>query len=106
MHSAWHPVGSPHIILLFQTGGQERPLRRDLNEVKGYLLEDQERIIPNSGAWESYSMFKNLEASVAQQSKEESRGDTSPASCPPNPLAFVPCQVSGDCGTNLPPRGS
>ena len=76
MHSAWHPVGSPHIILLFQTGGQERPLRRDLNEVKGYLLEDQERIIPNSGAWESYSMFKNLEASVAQQSKEESRGDT------------------------------
>ena len=39
MHSAWHPVGSPHIILLFQTGGQERPLRRDLNEVKGYLEE-------------------------------------------------------------------
>lgn len=27
----------------------------------------------------------------------------SPASCPPNPLAFVPCQVSGDCAQTCLP---
>lgn len=46
-----------------------------MNEVKGYSLEDQERSIPSSGAWEQYDMFKNFKGSVAQQSKKESRGD-------------------------------
>lgn len=47
---------------------QGRPLRRDLNEVKDYLSDDQERSVPSYGEWEQSGMSKNFEkASVVNK---------------------------------------